>query len=168
MLAPLPFRGMARVCARQKNLFHLKDEDSFWKLMKRVREECSLNLEMIFLGFFKLVILRGVGLFIWSIDRFSITVDIEKWGVFHLCQLTLLSIGLWMIATTKDKSTVVILKSWWGKYFKTGAFLVSYECYCISCAVSHLSSSSEWTVRNHPSSCRFQSSILSEMWLKLS
>ena len=36
---------------------------------------------MIFLGFFKLVILREVGLFIGSIDRFSITVDIEKWGV---------------------------------------------------------------------------------------
>lgn len=62
--------------------------------MKRVREERSLNLEMIFLGSVKLVILRGVGLFIGSIDRFSITVDIEKWGVFHLCQLTLLSIGL--------------------------------------------------------------------------
>ena len=165
MLAPLPFRGMATICARQKNLFHLKDENSFWKLMKRVREERSLNLEMIFLGFFKLVILREVGLFIGSIDRFSITVDIEKWGVFHLCQLTLLSIGLWMIASTKDKSAVVVLKSWWGKYFKAGAFLVPCECYCTSYAVPHLEACTEWAVRNPSAFCRLQSSVLSEMWL---
>ena len=148
MLAPLPFRGMARICARRKHLFHLKDEESFWKLLKTVREQGSLNLEVNFLGFFKLVIPSGVGLFIWSIDRFSITVDIEKWGVFHLCQLTLSSIGLRMIATTKDKSTIVILKFWWGKYFKTGVFLVSYECYCISWAISYLSSYSEWAEKS--------------------
>lgn len=168
MLAPLLFRGMARICAHQKHLFHLKDEESFWKLMKTVREEGSLNLEVNFLGFFKLVIPSGVGLFIWSIDRFSITVDIERWGVFHLCQLTLLSIGLWMIATTKDKSTIVILKFWWGKHFKTVESFWSLMNVTVSAELFPTCHPTQNGLRDHSSFGRFQSSVLFEMWLKLS
>lgn len=90
---------MAKISTQQVTIVHLMDKEGFWKLLKSVREEGSLESRNDCPGFLQVSPSGWVALLTrepWTDSQHK--PNVKTWDVWCLCQLYLLSGGLRMIA----------------------------------------------------------------------